>query len=517
MLIRAGSSGCGSGCQAHKMPNLRARFAMLSRPGRFAVLLVSGVIAGLGQAPFDLWPATIVALAVAFVLHGDCRSARQAAGQAWFFGLGYFAFTLRWIIEPFLVDVARHGWMAPFALLLMAGGAALFWAVAAYLAGRLMPRNIAMFGLMLVGAEVTRSLILSGFPWALLGHIWVPTALAQLAALGGPHLLSLITVLVAWSVALMVAGRWAGGLGIVALMVVAGFVVRPGPPPAPMADAPIVRLVQPNAPQHLKWDPAYRDVFLNRLVALTGQGPVPDLIVWPETAVPSLLNYIVGDMSLLEGAARGAPLVFGIQRRDDIGQFYNSFVVMGQGGAVTGIYDKRHLVPFGEYIPGGNLVGQFGISGLATTDGGGFAAGAAHGLITLPGIGPAIPLICYEGIFAEEIARGTQRPRLMVLITNDAWFGTAAGPYQHLAQARLRSIEQGLPMVRVANTGVSAMIDARGRLRAQIPLDVEGAVDVPLPPALAAPVYTRWGDWPVILLLVAAVLSGAFMRQRDSD
>ncbi|ARU01528.1 apolipoprotein N-acyltransferase [Yoonia vestfoldensis] len=489
----------------------------LPRWGRFGVLFALGVAAGLGQAPLDLWPASILALAMLLVLHRDSVTARVAGWRLWFFGLGYFAFTLRWIVEPFLVDAPRHGWMAPFALVFMACGAALFWAVAGWVATRIAPRSQVMLALLLVAVEMTRSLVLTGFPWALLGHIWVPTWLAQASAIGGPHLLTGITLIAALALA-RIARRafWSGGAAMLALLLVAA-ALRPGPAPQIAADAPIVRLVQPNAPQHLKWDPAYRDAFVNRLVTLSGQAAPPDLIVWPETAVPYLLNEIIDDLRLLDEAARGAPLVFGVQRVDGAGRFYNALVVMEQGGRITATYDKQHLVPFGEYIPFGDLLGRFGLRGLAATDGGGFAPGTTAGPVAIPGIGLAVPLICYEGIFAEEILTGPDRPRLLLLITNDGWFGEAAGPHQHLAQARLRAIEQGLPMVRVANTGISAMIDAQGRITASLALGADGVLDAALPAIRAAPPYTRLGDWPVGLLVLLGMAICIINRKRDSD
>ncbi len=499
------------------MANLSGRIAALPVMGRFAVFVALGVAGALGQAPYDLWPATICALAIMLALHKPCTQPRRAAFQAWGFGLGYFAFSLRWIVEPFLVDTARHGWMAPFALVLMAAGAGLFWAVAGYIAARLAPGRALFVGLFIVGAEVTRSLILTGFPWALIGHVWVETPIAQLAAFGGPHLLTLVAVLAAWAVTLIGTGRAAAGAAVLAAL---GFGVVPGLSGAtlpPAADAPVVRLVQPNAPQHQKWDPAFRNLFVDRMIDLTGAGEVPDLVVWPETSVPFLLNHIQDDMSPLVEAARGVTLVFGIQRADELQQYRNSLVVMGPGGQVQSIYDKEHLVPFGEYVPGAALLGRAGATGLARNLGTGFTPGIGQGPISLPGIGAAIPLICYESIFAEEINDGGDRPRLLLLITNDAWFGKAAGPYQHLAQARLRAIEQGLPMVRVANTGVTAMIDARGRIIQMIPLGQDGAIDVALPPALPETAYTRWGDLPVLLLLVGSILMQILMQRRISD
>lgn len=499
------------------MADLTAQFATRPRWLRFLGLVSLGVVAGLGQAPLDQWLATLVALAVLMALHVETRTPKQAAFYAWTFGVGYFAFTLRWIVEPFLVDIARHGWMAPFALVLMASGAGLFWALAAGLAKRLAPRSMLLFGLVLVIAEVTRSLILTGFPWALLGHIWVATSLAQVAAFGGPHLLTLITILAAWGFALLAGRDRLVGVVTLGLLVALSFVMRPGVPEPEVDDLPIVRLVQPNAPQHQKWDPAFRDQFVNRMVALTAAGDVPDLVVWPETAVPYLLNHIEDDLRVLSEAARGAPLVFGIQRLDQDRQFFNSLVVMGPGGQVQTIYDKQHLVPFGEYIPGARLLGRAGATGLARNLGTGFTPGTEPGPVVLPGIGGAIPLICYEGIFAEEISDGGTRARLLLLITNDAWFGEAAGPYQHLAQARLRAIEQGLPMVRVANTGISAMIDPKGRIIESLPLGADGALDVALPAALPPTPYVAWGDWPVFGVLLLLTLGHYVGRTRNSD
>lgn len=517
MQIHGGSSVCACVCQALGMPNFINRYRALPRWARYGVLACMGMVAGLGQAPQDLWPATLLALAVLFGLHPTHETPRKAALATFAFGVGYFAFALRWIVEPFLVDAAVYGWMAPFALLFMAVGAGAFWGVFGYVAARIRPQSVFVLGLAIAWAEVTRSLVFTGFPWALLGHIWVPTPLAQLAAYGGPHMLTLLTLIVGVAIAAVFRRAWRTGGAIIAIIALSGAWFGAQPPLAVDPAAPLVRLVQPNAPQDQKWDVAYRQVFLDRLIALTGQGAVPDIVVWPETSVPYLLNYVLADLGPLADAARGAPLVFGIQRRDDTQRYYNSLVVMGPDGDLRGIYDKRHLVPFGEYIPAGEWLGQFGIRGLAATDGGGFAKGKTDARITLPGIGDAIPLICYEGIFAEEIDTLGDRPRLLLLITNDAWFGQAAGPYQHLAQARLRAIEQGLPMVRVANTGVSAMIDARGRIIQSLNLNTSGAIDVRLPAALAPTPYARFGDWPLILLLSVLTLWCCARVRPDKD
>lgn len=494
-----------------------ARFAAVSPRVRTVVLIVLGALAALGQAPFNLWPLTILCLAVLLHVASGAVTPRQQGSWLWLFGVGYFALSLHWIVEPFLVDVARHGWMAPFALILMASGAALFWALAGWFAARLAGGCAWMLALTLTGAEVLRALILTGFPWALLGHVWLDTGVAQLAAWGGPHLLTLLLLLVAGALAALMQRRWVPALVVLAGVAVPGVLLLPGPPAPPAPDAPIVRLVQPNAPQDQKWDVAYRDVFYNRLLSLSAGGPQVDLVVWPETAVPYLLRSIEGELPVLADAAQGAPLVFGIQRRDEALRAFNSLVVLGPYAGSQTIYDKQHLVPFGEYIPGAALVGQVGAAGLARSMGTGFTPGDRQGPVDIPGIGAAVPLICYEGIFAEEIRYGDTRPRLLLLITNDAWFGNGAGPRQHLAQARLRAIEQGLPMVRVANTGISAMIDGQGRITASLPLNTDGALDTALPAALLKTVYARFGDIPVVFMLIFLIAATYVAARHDSD
>lgn len=476
---------------------------------RFAGLGILGALAGLGQAPWGLWWMTVAALAVLVLTFSSAPSPRRAFGVGWAFGFGYFGLTLHWIVEPFLVDAASTGWMAPFALLLMASGAALFWGLAAWGARRIGVGKLG-FAVALTLVEAARSLVLTGFPWALLGHIWIDTPLAQLAAFVGPHGLTLMTALLAWALVAVMRSPWPG---LVPLFAVTGwFALNPGPAPTP--EGPIVRLVQPNVPQNEKWDPERRQFYFDRMLRMTSDGTPPDLIVWPETAIPTLMTYAQAQLDLVTEAARGTPLITGINRSNGL-RYYNSFILLGQGGTVSRIYDKAHLAPFGEYIPFGEWLGRFGVHGLAASGGGGFSAGGVQPLVEIPGIGAARALICYEGIFAEEIGH-KDRPRLMVLITNDAWFGTAAGPYQHLAQARLRAIEQGVPMVRVANTGISAMIDGRGRITAHIPLGEAAAQDVTLPPAAPETIYAISGDYPALMLSLLSLLGLTWRNWRFS-
>jgi apolipoprotein N-acyltransferase len=503
-------------------PPLAQSGALLLSRGivRCAALAVLGVLAGLGQEPFGWWWATVAALVVAMRLASGERRARAAFADLWSLGFGYFLFTMQWIVEPFYVEAERYAWMAPFALVLMAAGLALFWGAAGLIAHRMRGGALAL-AVTLTLAETARSLVLTGLPWALAGHVWIGTPVAQLAAVVGPHGLSLVTFGLAAVLAVVGLRLWA----VLPLAVLGGawLWLDPGPAPAPLLGAPVIRLVQPNIPQDEKWNPDLIPEQVNRVLRLSsgpvtsdGQpAPSPTLVVWPETTMPWLLSDQADLLETAADATLGAPIAMGVQRAEG-GLYYNTLALVDGTGQVTAVYDKHHLVPFGEYIPFGEGLKRFGIRGLAASDGAAYAAGAGPALMTVPGIGPVMPLICYEGIFAEEVNAMPGRAEMLLLVTNDAWFGQNVGPYQHLAQGRLRAIEQGLPMVRVANTGVSAMIDAQGRVLGSIPLGVEGVLDLPLPAAFPPTLYARFGDWPVILLLLF-VAGGLFLaRSRDS-
>jgi apolipoprotein N-acyltransferase len=481
------------------------------RPGwRLAAAAACGVAAAFGQAPWSLWPVAFLGYAGGIAL---VAGAARPALVAWVMGAAHFAVALHWIVEPFLVDAPRHAWMAPFALALMAGGLALFWGAAGWVAGRLVPRALA-FALALAGAEAARGVVLTGFPWALPGHIWIGHAPMQLAALGGANLLTLATLfLAALAPAIGLRGAALSAAGLAAAWVAGAWL---GAAPLPPGGGAVVRVVQPNAVQHLKWDPVWADLFLERQLAATRAEPRPDLIVWPETAVEFLLNRPGDGLDRIAAAAAGVPVAFGVQRTEGW-RAYNSLALMGTNGRVVAVYDKHQRVPFGEYVPGGDLLFRlFGIGAFAAQEGQGYSAGPGPRLLPIPGVGLAQPLICYEAVFPRLIRRaGAGRPDLILHVTNDAWFGEVSGPYQHLALARLRAVEFGLPVVRSANTGVSAVIDAQGRIVASLPLGTHGHADAPLPAALPPTPYARLGDWPFLLLLVVA--SVALLRLHRSE
>lgn len=481
----------------------------------------AGAVAAAGQAPLEFWWLTLAGLAALVFLVARAPSPRAAASAGLWAGAGHFGLALSWIVEPFLIDAARHAWMAPFALVLMAFGLALFWAGAAALAALARGRaaRALAFAALLTGAEALRGVIFTGFPWAQPGHALIDTPMAQAAALAGPLALTLLVMLAA---ALPVAARWPGALAAAALLGAAwgwgaARLALPDPP-APEA-APLLRLVQPNAEQAAKWDPDLARRHFDTLLDLTRpplSGPLPDLVIWPETALPYTLDRAPGAVIEIAEAAGGVPVAAGVQRTDGGWRAWNSLAVIGPGGEVGPVYDKHHLVPFGEYMPFGDaLADWFGIRAFAAQEGAGYSAGPGPAALDLgPQFGRALPLICYEAVFPAIPRAVVPRPDWMVQVTNDAWFGTLTGPFQHLAQARLRAVEQGLPLVRVANTGVSAMIDARGRVLQSLPLGQRGVIDAPLPGALPATPFARHGGWPVALAVAFLLAAAGLLHRR---
>ncbi|VDS08004.1 Apolipoprotein N-acyltransferase [Paracoccus haematequi] len=474
--------------------------------------LALGLVAALGLPPFGLWIATPLALAI--LIH---RAARRdgvflpmlAAGFGW------FALSMSWIVEPFLVEPEIHGWMAPFALVLMALGGALFWAVPAALAARLTvpgPRRAIAIAAALLLSDWLRGWIFTGLPWALIGHAWIDTPLAQTAAWTGALGLGAITLTLAALPALIrplpavvLAVALTGGLWSVGLARLS----QPLPPDSPAR----LRIVQPNAQQDLKWDPQWAAVFFQRLLDLSAEPGPRDVVIWPETAVNFLLEDADPVLPAMAQAA-GAPLVLGIQRRDG-SRFYNSLVTLNPDATIGAVYDKFHLVPFGEYVPWGDALARIGIGAFAAQQGNGYSAGPGPVVMQVPGLPDFQPLICYEAIFPQHLRGLDQRPAWLLQATNDAWFGKFSGPYQHLAQARLRAIESGLPLIRAANTGISAVIDPHGRIRQSLPLGVAGKIDAALPAPLPQTPWMRWGNAPVVLL--AALMLGLAITRRRPD
>lgn len=468
-----------------------------------------GAVAALGQAPFNMPLVMIAAFAVAVQQWSSVRETRASAFWGFAFGFGYFAVSLHWIVSPFLVDAARHGWMAPFAVVLMAAGGGVFWSVAFWIARRM---SLGVWALVpcWTAVELVRAYIFTGFPWASPAQAMVDGVVGQLLAWIGPHGLNLLVIAAAVMVSGLARSGWPLRIAVL-LPLAAAVLLPPFAGPAPLGGT-VLRLVQPNAPQDEKWDPEKIGIFYERQLRFTGAAidadiGAPDAIIWPETSIPWALNRSSVILEEISAAAEGMPVILGAQRTED-GRHYNTLAVLGAQGEIAQSYDKHHLVPFGEYVPLGDFAARFGIYGMAPQHGAGFSAGPGPELLDLGALGSALPLICYEAVFAHGVNAAPERADFIIHATNDAWFGTYAGPQQHLAQARMRAIEQGLPVARAANTGITAMIDPYGRIAQSIGLGQAGFIDAALHLPLGPTLYSRTGDLPLagLLLLVLAIL-----------
>lgn len=487
---------------------------MVFRP--WLVALVGGALAALGHAPFHLWFLALPGFVA--VVWSVSRAETPAGGfrNAWFAAAAYFGVSLHWIVEPFLVDAATHGWMAPGALVLLAGGLALFWGAAGWLAHRLAdgPSMIGLaFAVVLTAAEVLRGVLFTGFPWAMPAYIWAETPLRAAVAFTGSYGLTFLMLVGAALAAAGVSSKRSGlaaGVLLGALFAIGMVRLNDSAEERPLGH---VGLVHPSIPQSEKWVrsevPGHIDRLLELTRDVTSADPAVDLVVWPEVAVVYPLDVAGPVLVEAARAAGDTLLITGINRRTD-GDWFNSLVAIGQDGAVGITYDKVHLVPFGEYIPF-----QLGfLRAMAATSSNGFSAGDAVRLIETP-LGKALPLICYEGIFPRHVFKAGNRADYLLLITNDAWFGTFAGPFQHLDQARFRAAEQGLPVVRAANSGVSTVIDRFGRIAAPMGLADVAARGYPVlsgPPTL----YARTGDMPLFVLLAVALAILLRVKSRNA-
>ena len=499
MPTPAASSACA--CAGPATPPDPARVTALRRYMMPLAPVLAGLAAALGQEPWGLWWLAMAGYVLGI---GTVARARSPFLAGLAFGTAHFSLALNWITEPFRVDPAATGWLAPFALLGVGLGFGLFWAVAGWVGARRGPLGVAVaIGLV----ELLRAYLFTGFPWALPGHVFIASPALPAASIAGAHGLGICLLVGAGLVATLNAIRMGAGVGLLALPLALGAVLPPAP--AIPGDAPVIRLIQPNAAQHLKWDPAWTGIFFRRALAETAAAPEgrqPDAVLWPETALPELLRYTDDVRPMIAAAAGGVPVIAGAQRYDADGAPRNSLVLLtGGAGDSAVVHDKHRLVPFGEFLPVPSLFEAIGVGPLASQLAGTYAAGDGPALVDLPGIGPVLPMICYEAIFPQDII-ATARPRAILHLTNDAWFGTRAGPQQHLGLARLRAAESGLPLLRAANTGVSAAIDARGRVLAALPLGEAGHLDAPLPPALPPTPYMATGDWTPLLLLLALAL-----------
>ena len=484
---------------------------------------LAGLVSALAFQPLGLWPLMIGAFTLLFWLVERAPSLRSALARGWWFGFGQFALGLNWIATAFTYQAAMPAWLGWVAVVLLSLYLAIFPATAVGLAWRWRgPSRVALVLLLAAAWIVTeylRATMFTGFAWNPIGVVLIGTGLAWLATGIGTYGLSAIVVLLGGTFSLVSGStqdKKAGAWLILAIFGAGGAAwALSGSPAAAPAHGPAIRVVQPNIGQQNKWDRGYERQNFERFVQLTGPpGAEPRLLLWPEAATPDYLAYDPAARRRLAAllGPRDLLLLGGVEPIfDDAGNgiaAYNSVYVLTPNDRLIGRYDKSHLVPYGEYLPMRPILSAIGLSRLAPGDLD-FRDGPGPRTLDLGAFGHAGIQVCYEIIFSGEVVDEAHRPDFVFNPSNDAWFG-AWGPPQHLAQARLRAIEEGLPIVRATPTGISAVIAADGTLVQSLPLGTAGAIDSRLPSALPPTLFARFGNllpWAFALLLVAAAIA----------
>ncbi|MBA4130564.1 MAG: apolipoprotein N-acyltransferase [Hyphomicrobium sp.] len=523
---------------------------------RVAVLTLAGMASVLAFAPVFLWSILFLTLPIlAWAITQPTPEAASRDGierafkDGWWFGFGYFFAGLFWVGEAFLVEADVFGWLLPFAVTLLPAGLALFLGAAAAVTRALWRPGLAgilVMAIVFTAAEWLRGHILTGFPWNTIGYALTATDVQmQTAGLIGIYGLTLWAFVIFPSPLVLATeapkatsslAAFAPGLALaivpLALSALYGAYVLSNAP-SPDANAPRVRIVQPSVPQREKWLPEKQGEIFRLHLDLTARNAAGEsdgmdgiaLVVWPEAAMPfrplehpealtAIADLLPDDGPvLLSGGLRVER--DGTEAAPTLRAFNSLLAFDGAGKPIT-IYDKIHLVPFGEYLPFQPALEAIGLQQLTRLRGG-FASGPSpRPLLRLPGLPPITGLICYEAIFPGAVVQAAERPGLIVNITNDGWFGNTTGPPQHLHQSRVRAVEEGVPLIRAANNGISAMIDANGRLQATLGLNARGVIDQPIPPAVDAPIYARWGEWALVLNIVFFSLLIAWFRHVKS-
>ena len=497
----------------------------------FILSPLSGLLATLALPPVNQGWAGLLGLGVLYALLQNNASIKKSFALGWLWAFGYFTGGLYWISWALTHDMEKFGWLIPFAVLGLPAALAVYGGLAAAAFAHLRQKNWGgpfTFSLLLLATEWLRGHLFTGFPWNMFGMFWggVP-GIAQSASVVGLYGLTFLTIITAavGAEAMRNSQRHKQVAMVGCVMVFWGVVWMVGEARlhasqtsdashAPQPSAPLIRIVQPSISPTDKWDAAKRVENFQKLMALSapraGDTAAPHIILWPETALDyRLAQSDIYRQQLSALLSPGRYVLTGVIRRNTAtGQSFNSMVAYDHDGQVVGHYDKHHLVPFGEFVP----FRSFAPVATLAAGVGDFSHGRGPTTWALPHLPAFSPLICYEVIFSGR-ATTLPRPDFLLNITNDSWYEKTSGPHQHAAMARWRAIEEGLPLVRAANTGLSMVVDAYGRTLEQLDLYEVGRIDARLPPALPPTLFATWRHGPLMLLLLAAA-AGAWVWRR---
>lgn len=535
-----------------KIAKLAAWFVLLQGWQRLLTAFALGLASALAMPPVYFFPVLFFTFAsFAWIMDGaysDARTGffgllRSAFAPGWWFGFGYFLAGLWWIGNAFLIEAEDFAWALPFAVVLLPALLAVFWGIAAVIARLLWSDHWGRAFALAAGfgaAEYLRGTLFTGFPWNAIGYAIMPhPVLMQGAAVLGLYGMTVIAVLVL-ALPMIALSAGSGGkawprlplmLAVVLAAAQSGYGAYRLATAAETGAGPAIRIMQPAIEQRDKLAPGNELSIIETYLDVSVSSPEGDkdglegidYLIWPESAFPFLLteqpeviaaiaNMLPEGTTLVTGALRWEPGGAGNPQ----GHVYNSIYVIDSNGEILEAADKTHLVPFGEYLPFQTLLETYGFEQL-TRQAGGFAAGAQRNVLLGSGDHPMLPLICYEAIFSGALRNGLSdaaaKPAWIVNLTNDAWFGRTPGPYQHFQQALLRGVEEGIPVVRVANTGISAVSNAHGQILESIPLGAQGTADAVLPQALGDTLFTRFGHGPFGALLIACCIIALTSRR----
>jgi len=499
------------------------------KPLLFAFL--AGLLSALAFQPFALWPLMLVALVALMRLIEKAPHLRSALARGWWFGLGNFVLGLNWIATAFTYQSNMPAWLGWVAVVLLSLYLAIYPAMATGLAWRYGRAHRLLLILWLaagwIASEWLRATMFTGFAWNPIGVILLSTPISWFAVLIGTYGLSGITILIAGVLMLLAVRSWRAAGTVAGGLVIVAAVLALAASRAPPAAGPPLRIVQPNIGQDEKWRADAGERNFQLLVSMSEiRGPQPKLLLWPEAAITWPLQDARTDPYFQERAQRlretvgrllqpGELLVTGgitVASKDglDASSATNSVFAMTPSGRILARYDKTHLVPYGEYLPARPLLSVIGLSRLAPGDID-FLPGPGPRTLALPGVWKSGFQLCYEIIFSGEVVDRRDRPAFLFNPSSDAWFGRW-GPPQHLAQARLRALEEGLPVLRATPTGISAVIDSDGRLVASLPWHRRGVIDASLPGPRPPTPFARFGN--LLPLLFALLLAGAAIAVR---
>jgi len=494
--------------------------------------LLIGAASAFAFEPAGLWPLLLLAFAFLCELVDRTKSLPRALLIGWAFGLGQFVVGLNWIATAFTFQAAMPPWLGWVAVVLLSLYLAVYPALAAGLAWRFGRDDRTVLVVVLGGAwaitEWLRGTMFTGFPWNPAAAVLAPTPLITIGALIGTYGLSGLVVLLGGAIWLEYRRQWLPLVVILAVTALLWLLPASAVPPDPLTVLN-VRIVQPNIGQEDKWRPGFDVEAAQRLANLSGPPAEPRLLLWPEAAITDPLEDARTDehSALAEFQRTRAASLLGpndrlltggiaIGSKDGIhvDGAANSVFVLLPGGRVAGRYDKAHLVPYGEYLPMRPLLSAIGLSRLAPGELD-FASGPGPRTIDLGGEWGKVGFqLCYEIIFSGHVVDEHNRPGFIFNPSNDAWFGRW-GPPQHLAQARLRAAEEGLPVLRATPTGISAVIDARGNVVKSLPWRTAGVIDAMLPPAAKAPPpFARFGNVIPLILAFALIIGGIVLGRR---